>query len=715
MAHNRTQFRGLSRASMGAQIRVGGIGSCSTLRQSSMLCERFQNMKISKCLTATNKIAYRMTDQGLYHLMRHYTYVRMLEFNDRDSGHIRIATMAVVSAGWLQALPTDQDPTDEEYAEIFNKLRSLPIPASLYNATLSQWSRRYARLIGSAGVGERQPHRCHYHLLQLHYLVPELVGPESRDILRRYCDFEQEADMVVVDPAFDPDRLEEEALRQSWSQLTNSQLIRTFELMAVVDLPNTEKKLNSSYVAMVMAMAKAGGGTADWVDKRLDHLAKIGNIALDMDLINQESLLSLHTHFIRQHKLTSYDIYQYLLGIYQRGSANSIDPLNWIIEQTSLVHTGSLSAISQVCIMKDIRYEMLVHIGIAPEQFTACAELACHLLYNKLSAIVEPPVTAARYGTLFQVCTALFRNTTLDKFQGKAGSGGGYARLVGAQMAEQLELQWKNNIQAKLHPLTILSARYNVRCVQRGELYYVQADQVEAQPENPDEVAPEQPANDQVDERGRTIAEIWASTPMSAKDRAWNVICQAIMLQGTQSKWAIVNLNEEVPSPNRPVAENVVAAARELGYEWNPGPDDFVPNAVVNFRYVRPPWDLNCYNLPPIRGRDTHPRGGHQGGPPDDDDNNNDDNWPDNQDPSEFRERTWYIFQNNRPEQEEEEPEPTPRRRPNLGSNRSGRRGGNDDGGNDGDGDQPGGGGGGVIANLPGIEPLPGEYSVIIT
>ncbi|XP_053688116.1 uncharacterized protein LOC128737498 [Sabethes cyaneus] len=107
--------------------------------------------------------------------------------------------------------------------------------------------------------------------------------------------------------------------------------------------------------------------------------------------------------------------------------------------------------------------------------------------------------------------------------------------------------------------------------------------------------------------KGYTLEEILARCPKSRKDIAFETICNAVVEAG-KKKFEIVSPNQ---SPNQEVSQEVIDAMAELGYDWKPPVDDYVPPKWRD--PIKPAWDLGCYGNPPISNSNTRPGCGHGG------------------------------------------------------------------------------------------------------
>lgn len=608
--------RGIAPAYINQCVAFGVSGASGTLRPAESMRDQLGSLPLQSAFVCTSRVDRRMSDAAYAQLVEHYVNNEMTRLNIRDGNQRKACVVASIGFGFMHSPSRLANLTDAQYENINQVLGYLAPPHRFYNQSVGKWSLDLHNL----RAHPNHPHglRIAYHQARLHYLRPEFLAANERATLENFCDFGQEEDMII-DPEYNPATLDEDQWKLVWPTLDLGQKMTYFEVLAIFLNDLSEKKSLTAFIGSVMAMAKCGNMQERWLNTRLDQFKAQCSVDTDRNYLTLEILRIVYQDFIARAGVTAYQAYNYLLMMYHRSGVGRLEPLQWIIEQCSTVGAGGVCLVADALLSYNVRYELLIQIGISAQEIAEWCRAACGLIRNRLSAIIRPPVTASTYEHLLQLCKELVKDTTYKDYAGGRRQTSLMTSSSHRIIAAFLLKHYSDTIAAQVRPELVAQQRYGLEVEETPEGLYRSRQPVAAQ----NEAEAANPWS-----RPMTAHQMLAGCPPTRKDAALKMICEAVMLQGRQTPWRPF-VPGEAQSPNTPVPPEILQACRDLGCNYEQPDDDYVTPRIIETGAVRPPWDLGCLGQRPIPGyRGMGPRGGGGGGGDDDDDDDDDDGPP---------------------------------------------------------------------------------------
>lgn len=578
----RDQNRGLSARDIRSMAAMGFVGNAGTIRQSDSIRDRFLNTHLHRAFVSTGKNNRRLTDAAYLCLVETYVHNALRQDGVRDAKRKQEVVTAVHSLGWMHPEAQDQDLDDSGYAKIDNVL-SLAAPEYRgYVKTMQTWSDRVTHLQPDAGGV--QPLRAVYHAIQLHYIHPEMVGPTMEPLITSFCNFADQNDMVI--PAnFQLDMLTEDDWEENWKQMTLKTKLRYFELVAVLNYKAWVQRANTYHIITLIAVAKAGNVTDQWLLKRIDQYQRLGQLDIEPGMMTADAVTDVFKNFIAVVGVTPELVYNLLCALYSRANEVDISPLKWTIEQATGPNTASLSVIATTIKGVRLRYEHLAHLGVPENEFTAFAKMVVLLMECRFVNVVRAQVPSRDYSTLTNVCRDISSTRTFLDLKSSNMSLASVAQNVKKAASEMARRFGTQLIQVLTAPEVIARTRYGCNLVVDAQGNYQMWEG-----QGPAPVAPGGAGWG----AAKPAAEWLLSLPNTAKDEAFDVLCDAIIQNGAQEAWTNFN-PRRAEGPYRRIPDAVRNAGIVFGYTHpRIDPPVYNPPARIRRAIVRPPWDLGC-------------------------------------------------------------------------------------------------------------------------
>lgn len=191
----------------------------------------------------------------------------------------------------------------------------------------------------------------------------------------------------------------DEQIANIWSALTEEDVTQFYHIMGEIEAEDVFVKMTAYLITSLFNLTKSGNVTERYLDRRIDQLATEFQ-AQNLNLHINSEIISAYAKMFPTTNLTADYVYKVLSTYYTIFKDIDAGPVTWMIEQSAASNVSAALAVAEMIRKNQCAMYQRLKILLGSDQFAQWAGVVGHLMYDRFSSIVAPPITVQKYADL---------------------------------------------------------------------------------------------------------------------------------------------------------------------------------------------------------------------------------------------------------------------------------------------------------------------------